>query len=187
VVISALGNLPFLITVATMIVLYYGARGLTTRQRRKAVLAYFRSPIFIALVAGVVLANLAEHNDSFTHSVLDGLRVVAAGNTLMVLLTVGLSVQFHDFKSVVGLAAGVGLVNLVVMPLLMMPPAHAMNLPHWEIEGLALEGAMPGVTLPVVLCAAYGADARLASKLGLTTIAASVFTIPMIFIVVSLL
>jgi predicted permease len=48
----------------------------------------------------------------------------------MVLLTVGLSVQFHDFKSVVGLAACVGLVNLVVMPLLMMPPAHAMNLPH---------------------------------------------------------
>jgi predicted permease len=62
-----------------------------------------------------------------------------------------------------------------------------MNLPHWEIEGLALEGAMPGVTLPVVLCAAYGADARLASKLVLTTIAASVFTIPVIFIVVGLL
>ena len=106
---------------------------------------------------------------------------------MMVLLTVGLSVQLHDFKKIAGLAVCVGFVNLVVMPLLMMPPAHAMNLPHWEIEVLALEGAMPAVTLPVVLCAAYGADARLAAKLVLTTIAASHFTIPVIFILSGLL
>jgi predicted permease len=54
-------------------------------------------------------------------------------------------------------------------------------------EVLALEGAMPAVTLPVVLCAAYGADARLAAKLVLTTIAASLFTIPVIFILSGLL
>lgn len=187
VVISSLGRLPVIITGGTPIALYYGASELSFQERRKAALGYFHSPIFIALVAGIVFANFTEHDNSITHSLLDGFRLISAGNTLMVLLTLGLLLQLDDLKGVRGLAACVVFVNLVLIPLLMMPPAHLMNLRHWEIEVLALEGAMPAISLTVVLCYEYGANARLAAKLVLATIMASVFTIPLVFFVSGLL
>ncbi len=129
-----------------------------------------------------MLSALTNHENSVVHSFLDGLRVVSAGNTLMVLLAVGLFVRLEDFKGIAGLAVCVGFVNLIVMPLSTMLPAHVLNLEHWEIEVLALEGAMPAMPVSVALCIAFGADARLAAKLVLVTIAGSVFTIPIIFL-----
>ena len=182
VVLSSLGMAPLVITIGTLIALYYGAHDLTPKQRRWETFAYFRSPIFIALVAGIVLGAVTNHDNWLVHSILDGLDVVSAGNTLMVLLTVGLFLQLRDFKGIAGLAVCVGFVNLIVLPLLIVPPAHVMGLEHWEIEVLALEGGMPAVSMAVVLCDAYGADARLAAKLYLATLIASVFTIPLIFL-----
>ena len=182
VIMSSQGMAPLLITVGTMIALYYGANDLTPKQRRRETLSFFRSPIFIALVAGIALGTVTNHDNSIAHSMLDGLDVVGAANTLMVLLTVGLLVKLQDLKGVAAIAICVGCVNLIVMPLLMMPPAHVMGLEHWEIEILALEGAMPPTAIAVVLCDAYGADARLAAKLTVSTIIASVFTIPLIFL-----
>ena len=182
VVFSSLGMVPFIITVGTLIALYYGAHDMTPKQRRRETLSYFRSPIFVALLIGIALGALTNHDNWFVHSILDGLYVVSAGNTLMALLTVGLYLQLQDFKGIAGIVACVGIVNLILMPLVMMPPAHAMSLEHWEIEILALEGAMPAASLAVVLCDAYGADARLAAKLAVATFTASVFTIPTIFL-----
>ena len=182
VIFSAQGTTPWLLTIGMMIALYYGAHDLTPKQRLRETLSYFRSPIFIALVAGIALGSVTDHNNSILHSMFDGLDVVSAGNTLMVLLTVGLFVQLRDLKGVAGIAICVGFVNLIIMPLLMMPPAHVMGLEHWQIEILALEGAMPPTAMAVVLCNAYGADARLAAKLAVTTIIASVFTIPVVFL-----
>ena len=105
----------------------------------------------------------------------------------MMVLTIGLFLRLRDLKGIVGLAVCIGFVNLIVMPMLTMPTAHAMNLEHWEIEVLALEGAMPAGAISVVLCDAYGADARLAAKLVLVTLSASVFTIPFVFLISGLL
>ncbi len=187
VIISGLGMAPLVFTVGTMIAQYYGDTASTPQERRRAALDYFRSPIFCALVAGLALANLTDHDNSIIHSILDGLRVVSAGNTLLVLLAVGLLVQLHNFRGVIALAGCVAFVNLIVMPLLILLPAHAMDLAHWEIEVLMLEGAMPAIMVPVVLCDAYGADSRLAAKLVLATLAASMVTIPGIFLLRGLL
>ncbi len=187
VVISGLGMAPLVFTLGTMIAQYYGDSTSTRQERRRAALDYFRSPIFCALVAGFAFASLTDHDNSIIHSILDGLRVVSAGNTLLVLLAVGLLVQWHNFRGVIALAGCVAFVNLIVMPLLILLPAHAMNLAHWEIEVLMLEGAMPAIMVPVVLCDAYGADGRLAAKLVLATLAASIFTIPGIFFLRGLL
>jgi len=187
VVISGLGMAPLVFTLGTMIAQYYGETASTPQERRKAALDYFRSPIFCALVAGFALANVTNHDNSIIHSILDGLRVVSAGNTLLVLLSVGLLLQLHNFKGIIALAACVAFVNLIVMPMLILLPAHSMDLAHWEIEVLILEGAMPAIMVPVVLCEAYGADGRLAAKLVLSTLAVSIFTIPAIFLLRGLL
>ena len=187
VVISTLGMFPLTIMVGTMIAMYYGASELTPKERRKATLVFFRSPIFIALVSGFALAGFTDHDNSIAHSFLDGFELVSSGNTLMVLLAVGLSIQLREVRGIVGITVCVALVNLLVRPLILMPPAHALNLEHWEIEVLALEGAMPATVLAVVLCQGYGCDARLAAKLVVATIAGSVITIPLVFIVAGIL
>lgn len=187
VVLSALGMLPMILTVGTMIALYYGSSELTPSERRVAVLSYFRSPIFLALGTGTLVANLTDHDNSIAHSFLDGLQLVSSGNSLMILLTLGLLVQLHSIREIVGLGACVVFVNLIVVPLLTILPAHAIDLERWKIEVLALEGAMPAVTVSVVLCQEYGCDARLAAKLVMATVATSVITIPLIFLLARML
>lgn len=187
VIISGLGMAPLVFTLGTMIAQYYGENAATVKERRMAALAYFHSPIFIAVVSGLALSNLIVHDNSILHSIIDGLRIVSAGNTILVLLSVGLLLQLQNLKGVLALAACVAFVNLIVMPLLISLPAHTMDLAHWEIEVLMLEGAMPALMVPAVLCDAYGADGRLAAKLVLTTLTASVFTIPAIYLLRGLL
>lgn len=116
VVISTIGMVPLVITAGTMIALYFGANELPGKERRKAMFAYFRSPVFVALVAGIVIANLTDHDNSLAHSILDGFRLVSSANTLMVLLTLGLLVQLGDFKGNYRLAVCVAGVNLIVFP-----------------------------------------------------------------------
>ena len=130
---------------------------------------------------------MTQDENSLVHSVLDGLRIVSAANTFLVLLSVGLLIRLDNFREVAGLAASVGGVNLILMPLLTMGPAHMLNIEHWQIEVLALEASMPPMTISVALCAAYGANAGLAAKLFLATLTASLLTVPAVLLLAGIL
>lgn len=181
IVMTGIGRAPLMIAAGTLIALYYGTHELDPRERRKATFAFFRSPIFIAMISGVVFANITNHDNSVVHSFLDGFRIVSAGNTLMVVLMIGLLVQLDNYKGIIGITICVVSVNMILLPFLLLLQAHAIDIPHWQIEVLTLEGAMPAVPLSVALCHEYGGDSRLAAKLVFATLVASIFTVPVIF------
>jgi predicted permease len=183
VIVSGLGSQPLLFTVGTMIVQYYGARERDAGKRWRALSRYLRSPIFISLAVGLVLSLTVNlKGNPMIHSVIDGLKVVGAANTLMVLLAVGLILDFKGFKQVAGIAAWVGGINLILMPVLLSFGVHALDLQHWQQEVLVLQGAMPAATLSVVLCETYGGDAALAAKLVFSTTVAAAVTVPIVFL-----
>ena len=182
VVLSGLGVQPLLFTFGVLIARHYGAAGHDRTALRDATLAYLRSPIFVALAAGLVIALLLEPDrHPVIVSVIDGLHVAGQANIMLVLLSVALALHFDRLGDIAPLAVAVGLVNLAVMPVLLWLTSRAIELEAWQTEVLVLEGAMPSAMLAVVLCDAYGADARLASKLVLTTTLASAVTVPLMF------
>lgn len=182
VILSGLGVQPLLFTVGTVIALYYGSQSTTSERPYQSALRYFRSPIFLAFISGLVVAYFLEgRSHPILESVLDGVYVVGAANTFMVTLAVGLLLHLDGLKQVAMIGAYVGVVKLVIMPVLLWLPTLALTLPNWQIEVLVLEGAMPSAMLAVVLCSTYGCDAKFASKLVFATTLPSIITVPILF------
>ncbi len=188
VVISSLGVQPILFTLGPLIALYYGSTDAAPEGRLKSAIKYFYSPIFLSFISGITITlvfGVIEH-PTFK-SVLDGIHVLGAANTFMVTLAFGLLLRLEALRATIVVAAGVGVVKLIIMPLVLWIQEHTLDLKDWQVDVLVLEGAMPASTLAVILCSAYGCDARLGSKIVFFTTIASIVTVPLLFQVLTAL
>jgi malate permease and related proteins len=180
-IISGLGVQPILFTVGTLIALYYGDQRDFAEHPYRSALRYFRSPIFLSMIAGIAAIFLHFHANPIFKSVMDGLNVVGSANTFMVTLAVGLLLEFSGLRDVARTGVGVGVVKLVLMPTLLWVSAVTLKLPSWQVHVLVIQGSMPSAMLAVVLASAYGCDGKLASKLVLATTVPSIITVPVLF------
>lgn len=181
-ILSGLGVQPAIFLLGTLIAIYYGGAEVSPAERRRASLAYFRSPIFCAFVTGLALSAFVGPVSNVVYDkVMHAINVAAHANTFLVTLAVGLLLRFDGLRAVAKAAVLVSAVKLIVMPLLAWLPTAALGIAGSELNVLVLEAAMPSGMLGVVLCSSYGCDARFAAKLVLTTTALSVLTIPAVF------
>jgi hypothetical protein len=182
VMVSEIGVGPALFTIGTMIAIYYGSEATAPGARFKAALAFFRSPIFISVVAGLLWSGFRlPTDDPICGTVIQGLRLVGNANTLMVTLLVGVLLKFRGIASVAMIGAFVAANKLILKPLLIWLPTLFMHVHTWEVHVLVLEAAMPSALLTVALCRTYGCDAPLASRMVFLTTALSAATIPLMF------
>jgi len=181
-VLSSLGVQPLVFTLGALIAMYYGAEETRPGARLAHTLRYFRSPIFLAFVCGISLSlTLGPIASPVYASIMDGVQVIGAANTFLVVMTVGLMLEPRGMREVVPIACLVATVKLVLMPVLAWLPTQAMALPDWQIQVQVLEASMPCGLLAVVLSSAYGCDARLASRLVVATTVVAVVTVPLVF------
>lgn len=180
-VLSSIGVQPLVFTVGALIAMYYGAEAASSGDRLAHTLRYFRSPIFLAFAGGIALSLLGPVSGPVYSSIMDGVHVLGAANTFLVVLTVGLMLEPRGIREILPIAALVAAVKLLVMPLLAWYPTQHMVLPEWQTQVQVLEASMPCGLLAVVLASAYGCDARLASKLVVVTTAVAVITVPLVF------
>jgi len=107
--------------------------------------------------------------------------VLGSANTFVVAMTVGLLLHFEGIRSLVGLAALVITIKLILKPFIVWLPAVGLSMSDTQIQILVLEAAMPSALLTVVLASSYGCDAKLASKLVFATSLASSVTLMAMF------
>ncbi len=182
VVISELGVGPALFTLGTMIALYYGSGHESAGGRLAEALQFFRSPIFLSVVAGLVWSVLRLPTDGIVLNVVfQCLELVGSANTFLVAMAVGVLLHFEGLKSVAPLVAVVCAIKLVLKPVMVWLPSLALDLTAVQTEILVLEAAMPSALLTVVLANTYGCDGKLASKLVFATAVASAVTVVTIF------
>jgi predicted permease len=175
--VSELGvGLP-LFTVGVMIAIYYGSAKKGDGGLLQGATLFFRSPIFLSIVAGLLWSFLAlgTKGDMIT-PLFDAIGIIAKSNTFLVALTVGVLLQFSSLRSIAWIVFAVIAIKLILSPLLVYLPASMMTLESWQMQVLILEAAMPSAMLSVVLANRYGCDAELAAKLVFATLIASLFT-----------
>lgn len=178
VVISEVGLVPVLFTVGTMVAIYYGSANLDSRGRLLATTAFFKSPLFFSLVAGITWSMLQlPVEGALITPVFQFLEVLSSANTFLVAMTVGVLLHFSGMRAAFGLVLFVVLIKLILKPLMVWVPTLAMDLLDWQVQVLLLEAAMPSALLTVVFAKTYGCDAKLASKLIFATILFSGVTI----------
>ena len=186
VLITEVGVGPALFTIGTMIAMYYGSSDVDTKGRIKAALAFFKSPICCAVVAGIVWTSLDLPVKGLLLSpFFQALHILASANTLMVALTVGVVLQFSEMRAILPMAFFACLIKLILKPIMVWLPTLAMSLQDWQVQILVLEAAMPSALLTVVLANTYGCDAKLASKLVFATTVISIASIIVMFTVLT--
>jgi len=175
--VSELGvGLP-LFTIGVMIMIYYGKKEKTANSSYHVGLQFFRSPIFIAIVLGLLwsFSSLGSKGILIT-PFFEATHIIAKANTFLVALTVGVLLNFTFLRQVIGIAFATVIIKLLLSPLLIYVPASMLSLEAWQLQVLLLEAAMPSAMLSVVLAKQYGCDARLAAQLVFITLLVSLFT-----------
>ncbi len=182
VVISELGVGPALFILGTMIALYFGSGHEQAGGRLTEALKFFRSPIFLSVVSGLIWSILKLPTAGpYIDVPFQALGLLGSANTFLVALTVGVLLHFQGVKSLLGLVALVCTIKLILKPVMVWLPSLALEMSAVQVEVLVLEAAMPSALLTVVLASSYGCDARLASKLVFATSLASAVTVVSMF------
>ena len=182
VIISEVGLVPVLSAVGVTVYIYYGRADLDNKGRLIAATAFFKSPLFFSLVAGVCWSMLQLPVEGrLLTPIFHFLEVLSSANTFLVAMTVGVLLHFSGMRAILWLVLFTCLIKLILKPLLVWLPTLAMNLQDWQVQVLLLEAAMPSALLTVVFAKNYGCDAKLASKLIFATLIISSITIIAMF------
>jgi predicted permease len=176
--ISELGvGLPLFIF-GVMIAMYYGNQDKNNSNILKSIIEFLRSPIFIAIVAGVMwsLFKLPLKGD-FISVFFDTVHIIGKANTLMVALLVGVTLRFDSLKKILLLVLMAIILKLILNPFIVASLSYFIALEEWQLDVLIIESAMPSAMLSVALAKQYGCDATLASKLVFATLLTSTLSV----------
>jgi len=178
VIISEVGVAPLVFTIGTMVAIYYGKSNLNPKGKLLAVTAFFKSPLFFSLIAGVLwsILKLPVEGLLFT-PMFHILGLLSSANTFLIAMTVGVLLHFSNMRKIIWVILFVILIKLILKPLIIWLPTLSMHLQDWQLQVLVLEAAMPSALITVVFAKTYDCDAKLASKLIFATLIASSITI----------
>lgn len=146
---------------------YFGSTAPEGESRWKSSLAFFKSPVFIALIAGLAWGQLRLPGETnlFLAPLFQLGHVFADALTPLAILSVGLMFKKPDLRLVGTALAVVIALKLVIKPLLAGSLATLLSFPELWKEVLVLLAAMPPAVLGAVFLKRYGGDAALASTL----------------------
>jgi malate permease and related proteins len=162
---------------------YFGSKKTSSKDRWKASLVFFKSPVFFALVLGIIWGtfNLPGKDNVFAAPIFQLGKILASALTPLAIISVGLMFKMPKFKSIFAALIIVVLIKLIIKPLIAGYFANLCGFPNLWTEVLVLLAAMPPAILGVVFLRRYGGDSTLASTLLLSANIISCFTLLAVF------
>ncbi|PIQ32164.1 MAG: hypothetical protein COW63_07340, partial [Bacteroidetes bacterium CG18_big_fil_WC_8_21_14_2_50_41_14] len=119
VVTSEFGVGLLLFILGPLIAMYYGESKVEGKFIMKSVQKFFVSPIFISLVAGIAVSFIPiDHNNQVFTTMIRFFELIGNANLLMVAITIGLIIEFKQFKNIYLFLGMAVLLKLIVKPLL---------------------------------------------------------------------
>ncbi len=185
-IVSELGVGLVLFTVGVFIAINFGAEASNPGQRRREIVKFFYSPIFISLCLGVAVSLMSlPHGFWLIRACYRALAILAGANTFLVTMTIGVMIHFKDLRKVLPVVFLACLLKLVAQPVLVSWFSDLFSFQHLWREILTMEASMPTAAMTAVFARRYGCDAELTSILVFATFISSVFTMIMIILLLS--
>lgn len=149
---------------------YFGSEKLDAKSQWKTSLSFFKSPVFLALILGLLWGTfrLPGQENDFMAPLFQLCNVLAAALTPLAILSVGLMFKMPPLRKIIAALSIVILLKLIAKPLLASFLSTQFGFPELWKEVLVLLAAMPPAVLGAVFLRRYGGDASLASALLLT-------------------
>ena len=169
-----------------LIAMYYGESKVEGKFIMKSVQKFFISPIFISLIAGIGFSFIPidQNNQVFTTFV-RFFHLIGNANLLMVAFTIGLIIEFKQFKHVFLFLGIAILLKLGAKPLLSVWLTSGSHFTEMMREIVLIETALPSAILTVVFAKQYNCRPDLVSMAIMVTLVLSVASVSMLFITFS--
>lgn len=184
VLISELGVALLVFTLGPVLAMHFGSGG-ATQSISQLILAFVKSPIFIALAAGLLWNALglpAEENSALRPAFKAG-EILAGLVVPLSILVISLNLKMPDLRRYLKPFAIVGALKLLAGPILAGSLATVFGLPEiWRAELIIMAGLPPAV-LNVIYLQRHGGDAELASVI---TAGASLLSLGTLLLVMAL-
>lgn len=162
---------------------YFGSAASNKKAILSASFGFFKSPVFIALIAGILWGNfnLPTEENEFLAPFFQVGHVLAAALTPMAILAIGLMFKFSGFKKIWLALIIVVSIKLLLKPVIGGYGATLLGFPDLWRDVVIILAAMPPAILGAVFLRRYGGDASLASALVLAASIISIATIVGVF------
>ncbi|MBN2588110.1 MAG: AEC family transporter [Candidatus Fermentibacteraceae bacterium] len=149
----------------------------------KASLGFFRSPVFFALIGGLLwgILRLPGKDSALTAPLFHLADVLSGALTPLAIISVGLMFRRPRVRVILLPLAIVVCIKLLLKPLVAGLAASSLGFPEVWHDILVILAAMPPAVLGAVFLRRYGGDAELASTLLLTATLISVATLMAVF------
>jgi len=183
VVTSEFGVGLLLFILGPLIAMYYGESKVEGKFIMKSVQKFFVSPIFISLVAGIAVSFIPiDHNNQVFTTMIRFFELIGNANLLMVAITIGLIIEFKQFKNIYLFLGMAVLLKLIVKPLLAVWLTNDPRFTDMMREIVVIETALPSAILSVVFAKQYNCRPDLVAMAIMVTLVLSIFSVSLLFI-----
>jgi malate permease and related proteins len=183
VLISEIGVGYLLFILGPILAAYFGSEGLDTRSRLTTSLAFFKSPVFFALVIGLLwsLLRLPGQENVLVAPLFQVCQILSGALTPVAILSVALLFRMPSVRGILAPLSIVVAIDLLLQPLAAGLLASLFGFPKLWRDVLVMLAAMPPAVLGVVFLRRHGADASMASALLLAATIISSVTVLLVF------
>ena len=182
IMISELGvGLP-IFTLCPLVAAYYGSGNTGFASMLKTFITYLKSPIFIAVVAGIVFSQFqAVVKSPYLGSFWESLRMIQGTMTVLACLILGLQLKFGSVGRLLPLFLVSAIIQIVIQPFIANYGADLFKVTLLDKQVLILISAMPSAVLSTVFATQYDCDPETASSLVFLNIMVSLVGIPLVY------
>jgi malate permease and related proteins len=186
-IISELGAGIPLFILAIPFAMYFGRQQTDYKSVLTSVAEFFRSPIFIALVLGIAVSFFKLPSNYAVQTAYSLLDIIGNSLEVFTAFAVGLLLQKIPVRQILPAIIALFCINLVAEPLIALAGTHLFHLPKLAEEVLVIEAAMPAGAVAAVIASRYGCNGKLASALTIAMYFLSLGTIPLIYLLTTII
>ncbi len=182
ILISELGVGVPIFTLCPIVASYYGSGSGGFSALVRTFLNYLKSPIFISVVAGILVSLFPPVIKSpFLAPFWEALRMIQGTLTVIACLILGLQLKFRSVRRIFPLFIVSSIIQMGIQPFLTNFGAEVMHVNLIDKQVLILIAAMPSAVLGTVFATQYECDPESASELVFLNIMASLIGIPLVY------
>ena len=183
VLISEIGVGYTIFILGPVLAAYFGSQELEARARWSIALGFFKSPVFFALIIGLLWGafHLPGEENILLAPVFQACHVLAAALTPVAILSIGLMFKVPKVRTILVPLGIVILIKLLLKPLAAGYVATQLSFPADWTNVLVILAAMPPAILGPIFLKRYGGDASIAPALLLSATLISGATLAVVF------
>lgn len=182
IVISQFGIGVPIFTLCPIVASYYGSGSTGLNAMIKTFLNYLKSPIFISVVAGILVSKFPiVVNITFLQPFWEALNMIEGTLWVLACLILGLQLKFKSLYRILPLFMVSVVVQMGIQPFLTSLGANLMHVGALDKQVLVLISAMPSAVLGSVFATQYHCDSETASEVIFLNIMFSLIGITLVY------